>query len=365
MTRSLKIAFTALVFIGAIPLKGRAEGWRSWFVRTAARTEPVKKIWIFKEKTFVGDFNSRLALAEAFSGAETTILDEITEDGAEEFLKMRFGKTNLAAADWPDLIVHSLAKDHEIDLLLDLKKRSRNKIFITLMDGSAKRSDEIDLIVNSRHMPQVLTGKSNVARPLGLPSRITPSHLDDASAEYEGKLGRFPGPIVTLLLGGQAANTVFSMAEAKTLGEQVRKAVKGIHGSLFVSNSRRTPDKAFRALLEELTGFPVYVHDVKQDEGNPYAAFLAYADHIIVTGDSSSMVSDALATGKPVYTYAPNSILEDRHKRFLLSLMDAGYLRLLGENLDGEMQRPLDVADDLRDLIEARRKSCDESLASR
>jgi mitochondrial fission protein ELM1 len=36
---------------------------------------------------------------------------------------------------------------------------------------------------------------------------------------------------------------------------------------------------------------------------NPYLAFLALADVIIVTGESESMLAEAAATGKPVYIY--------------------------------------------------------------
>jgi uncharacterized protein len=365
--RSLALFLAASLTLGTVSPKASAGRFESWFRRQmpATTASTIKKIWIFQEPTFVGDFNTRMAIAESFPDAQVEILNEISEPNAPAFLNARFGKTHLGTDEWPDLVVHSLAKDKEIDLLLELRKLSAGRVFLTLVDGSAHRAGEVDLVVNSHHMPQIFTGKGNVARTLGLPSRMNPERLAEGHDEYAEKLGHFPGPIVTLLVGGQAANTVFTMADAKLLGEKVRRAVKNVNGSLFVSNSRRTPDKAFQALLEELTGFPLYVHDTKKDVGNPYSAFLSYADHIIVTGDSSSMISDALTTGKPVYVHAPNSILEDRHKRFLLGLMDAGYLRLLGPELDGDLQRPLNVAADLNDLIRARRNSCAGILLSK
>ncbi|RMD60849.1 MAG: hypothetical protein D6826_11390, partial [Alphaproteobacteria bacterium] len=38
-------------------------------------------------------------------------------------------------------------------------------------------------------------------------------------------------------------------------------------------------------------------------EENPYLGYLALADVLVVTGESESMLSEAAATGKPVYIY--------------------------------------------------------------
>jgi hypothetical protein len=38
-------------------------------------------------------------------------------------------------------------------------------------------------------------------------------------------------------------------------------------------------------------------------QDNPYLAYLALADVIVVTGESESMLAEAAATGKPVYIY--------------------------------------------------------------
>ena len=41
---------------------------------------------------------------------------------------------------------------------------------------------------------------------------------------------------------------------------------------------------------------------------NPYAGLLGWADRLVVTPDSVNMISEACATGKPVYTFAPRPI---------------------------------------------------------
>ena len=59
---------------------------------------------------------------------------------------------------------------------------------------------------------------------------------------------------------------------------------------------------------------------------NPYAGFLAWADQVVVTGDSVSMLSEALATAGPVFIADPGG-LGPRHHRLAQSLIAAGQAR--------------------------------------
>ena len=63
---------------------------------------------------------------------------------------------------------------------------------------------------------------------------------------------------------------------------------------------------------------------------NPYAGMLAWADTVVVTGDSVSMLSEALATPAPVFIADPGG-LGPRHRRLHDSLLAAGQARLLAE----------------------------------
>ena len=66
--------------------------------------------------------------------------------------------------------------------------------------------------------------------------------------------------------------------------------------------SRRTPPALTAAVRDELgDGF---LWDGSGE--NPYAAMLALADAILVTGDSANMVGEATATGAPVHVFEPS-----------------------------------------------------------
>jgi mitochondrial fission protein ELM1 len=61
---------------------------------------------------------------------------------------------------------------------------------------------------------------------------------------------------------------------------------------------------------------------------------LALADRLVVTADSVSMVSEALATPHPVEVYMLD--LGGRHTRFVTGLIDKGLVR----PFDGEVATP-------------------------
>jgi len=73
-----------------------------------------------------------------------------------------------------------------------------------------------------------------------------------------------------------------------------------------VTTSRRTPDDFSDRLFAGISD-PACRHRWSAAGDSPYAAFLALAERIVVTGDSASMLAEATALGKPVYLFDPPS----------------------------------------------------------
>jgi hypothetical protein len=96
---------------------------------------------------------------------------------------------------------------------------------------------------------------------------------------------------------------------------------------LAISPSRRTP-KAVRAVLEARFAGDrrVWIWNLEGD--NPYRGILASADRLVVTGDSVSMVSEAVATVAPVEVF---DVGQGRHQRFLDALVERRLVRRLGQ----------------------------------
>src|SRR3546814_10119808 len=79
---------------------------------------------------------------------------------------------------------------------------------------------------------------------------------------------------------------------------------------------------------------------------NPNFGILGLADHVIVTGDSVNMVSEAASTGKPVHVvHLPNSHLRGRSAKFTRfheALVEAGIARPFAGTLEEWRYEPLD-----------------------
>ncbi|MDJ0387042.1 mitochondrial fission ELM1 family protein [Roseomonas sp. E05] len=175
-----------------------------------------------------------------------------------------------------------------------------------------------DLLVIGQHdAPAAVPG---ILPILGATHRMSPERLAAARAEWAG-LAALPSPRVALLLGGQVRGEGMEPAVAAELARQAA----GFGGSVLASTSRRTGAGAREAVATVLQGVPHRLFGWGDAGPNPYAGFLAWADAVVVTGDSVSMLSEALATAAPLFiaetTEAP------RHRRLWRSLYAAGQAR--------------------------------------
>lgn len=136
----------------------------------------------------------------------------------------------------------------------------------------------------------------NVIVTTASPNRITPARLEEARAQFPD-LARLSAPRVAVLIGGTSKTHRITPAIAQRLIAQLEEI--GKTARLMITTSRRTPDNLIAALQKTFGKGPHIIWDGK--DPNPYFGFLAYADFIIATNDSASMLSDAATTGKPVY----------------------------------------------------------------
>jgi len=167
--------------------------------------------------------------------------------------------------------------------------------FIYIQDPRT-RADMFDLVIPPRH--DRMKG-SNVFPILGSPNLITPERLAEGAAHFAAKLDALPSPRAAMLIGGDSRHHRFSRTACAHILERI-EAVRTQTCSLMITTSRRTPDTLVSELRQRFKGDPsVWLHD--GSGANPYFAFLAGADWIFVTEDSTNMLTEAACTGKPVY----------------------------------------------------------------
>ncbi len=151
-----------------------------------------------------------------------------------------------------------------------------------------------DVIVVNRH--DGLTGPNVVVTRTAL-HRATPSRLAEAAAVWAPRLASLPRPLVAVLVGGSNGRFRLDRPVADALAGQLRRLMRADHAGIALTPSRRTAPEA-RAAFTALEADGAWVWDMQGD--NPYYGLLALADAIIVTEDSVSMVSEAVATRAPV-----------------------------------------------------------------
>lgn len=233
------------------------------------------------------------------------------------------------APPWPRLVISAGRRSAPVALWL---KRRGAQLVHCMRPGFGAAG--FDLLVVGRHDDPAPA--PNLLPILGAAHRMSPTRLAAARAEF-AELGALPSPRVALLVGGKVRAEGMDPGVAGAIAAKVA----GFAGSVMATASRRTGRAAEDAMAAALTGVPHRLFRWGDAAPNPYAGFLAWADAVVVTGDSVSMISEALATPGPVFIADPDG-LGPRHARLHRSLVEAGQARMLDAAPTAFPRAPLD-----------------------
>lgn len=236
---------------------------------------------------------------------------------------------------WPDLIVTCGRRSAIVGLAV--KKAARGRPALVHVQDPLAPLRRFDLVVAMAH-DRVRGPK--VVKMLTAMHDVTPARLAEAAEAWRGRFEHLPRPLTSVLLGGPTRHSPFGAHEAGELAKRLSALRARQRGGLLVVPSRRTPDEALAVFAQAAAADPaVWLWDRTGD--NPYLAALALAERIVVTGDSVSMVSEALATPHPVEVFALN--LRKRHEGFVQTLADRGVVGLLEPGVEAPPHPPLDA----------------------
>ena len=183
---------------------------------------------------------------------------------------------------WPDLVLGIGYRSVPVGLAI--QKFSGGKTKLVRLGNPRVGPDKFDLVITTSQYP--VPDAPNVIRlPVGIPT-AGPAEPNGKEVEW---LKRLPRPHRLLLIGGDTFMWALSPEAVARAASDI--AHKG--GSVIPVSSPRSSPEVIAATRPQLDNPP------------RYPVLLADADEIYVTGDSVSMISDAVATGKPVGIIPP------------------------------------------------------------
>ena len=252
------------------------------------------------------------------------------------FIGISSATENISKKPFPDLIISAGRRSAPVAQKIKLLSDTTTKL-LHIMWPSITNTKYFDLIAVPNH--DSIPNAPNILRIQGSPHRLFPSSEKELKIVWEPRLCSNPSPRIALIVGGSTKNRTFTLSMIHELAHLASEMANSLNGSLLISTSRRT---GFLAddLINRVTAPETNFRWGDYGE-NPYKAFLAVADAIIVTGDSVSMCSEACFSEKPVYIFAPKELITDKHRRFHEELYSLGYAKPIINYMKNPENSPL------------------------
>ena len=175
-----------------------------------------------------------------------------------------------------------------------LKRNSKKKVFnIHIQDPKVSLSN-FDFIIAPEH--DSISGK-NVITSKGAIHYLTLEEIKNNHNYLEKKLKKNMDYLL-LVLGGPNKYYDYDDQNLRKIFDKIKKISSSDNLQTIVIPSMRTPKRSIN-LADELLGKENLV--ITNIDKKAYLSGLSLAKYIVVTCDSTSMISEAAITGKPIY----------------------------------------------------------------
>ena len=230
-----------------------------------------------------------------------------------------------------------------------LKKKTQKKKIINIHIQNPKISlKHFDFVVCPEH--DNLEGP-NVLRTKGAIHYLTLEEINNSKDYLLNKLER-DKDVITLILGGPNKYYNYSDENMISIFSRINRMLKEHNLQLVVIPSNRTPKKTIELSKEYFTDNRTVIDVVDK---SAYLSSLALSKYLVVTCDSTSMISEAALTGKPVYVAMIPALRNDkRFQRFRSLFEKLNIIKILENKLETWNYEKLNEAD--RIALEIKRK---------
>ena len=253
--------------------------------------------------------------------------------------------------------VYKKINKHDFDVIIScgrksvipsihLKNTANKKVFNIHIQDPKVNLNYFDFIVAPEH--DALEGQ-NVINTKGAIHYLTENEISENSVYLKSFIKNDERKIWTLIMGGPTKYYDYSTKNMKHIFTSIYKLLKKYNFQLVVIPSMRTPVNIIRYAKEFFGDNHTVIMNVDK---KAYLSALALAENIVVTCDSSSMISEAALTGKPIYI---GNILpkknDIRFQRFRKLFRELNITRNLGEEVEHWSYQKLDETNRVADII--------------
>jgi len=224
----------------------------------------------------------------------------------------------------PDLVISCGRKSVIPSILL---KRKNPKIFTIHIQDPKVSLKNFDAIIAPEH--DNLNGE-NVFSSKGAIHYITEIEIEKAKPYLVNKINS--QKVVSLILGGPNKYYKFDKDQLIKIFNTIKSDFVSRGYKIIVIPSMRTPGESIDLAIKEL-GECGYV--VNRVDKQAYLSAYALADYVVVTCDSTSMISEAATSGKPIFVAHMKAKRNNyRFKKFFDLFKKMGIIKDLGEKIE-------------------------------
>ena len=235
-----------------------------------------------------------------------------------------------------------------------LKKKLKEKIMNIHIQDPKVSLDNFDYIVAPEH--DGLIG-SNVLQSKGAIHYLRDNELNENKSYLKSKINK--KKVVSFIVGGP--NKYYNYADdiIDVIFSKVKKNFIDNDYQLIFIPSMRTPKNIINKAKEFFDYNQIIIQDIDK---KAYLSSLELADHIVVTCDSTSMISEAAITGKPIYVaQMPNIKKNDRFQKFFQLFNSLNITKNLENSVEKWNYKKLNETDRISSYIKDQLKNYDFS----
>ncbi|MGB3242082.1 MAG: ELM1/GtrOC1 family putative glycosyltransferase [Candidatus Omnitrophota bacterium] len=231
-----------------------------------------------------------------------------------------------------DVVISCGSALFSVNRLLKMENHARN---LTVLDPGWLNRGKFDLVVIPRHdvSAKKAQAKNVIVTDLA-PNLIRTAELEPFRDKMKAEQSLKYNVNIGLILGGDNPHYHFSEALSRSLTSGIKEACERLNGGLYVTTSRRTPDAAEAIMKDTFEADPrcmKFVSGKSDRDEHTVEKILAASDLILVSGESISMVSEAVSSGRPVLVFMPDKRKNrsTKYERFVKNLEEKKYLKLV------------------------------------